>query len=237
MGLIELAIFTIADLGFLSTDVFGDAGYVSAFLVLFLCGLGLPLPEEVTLLGSGILVHTGKVEFVPITVVCSMAILLGDSVPFWLGRRYGMNAVQIRWVAKVLHPERFAKLKLRFEEHGNWTTFASRFFAGVRIPSYFVAGTMGMKYPRFLILDGLGVIISVPISIYLGQIFADSIDELKAQMANAHLILAFVALSLILVLVLHRRHQKTQEALASKRATAESEDLLEDPPPGSSNRP
>ena len=223
MDLIELASIAMTNLGPLSMDMFGDLGYVSAFLVLFLCGLGLPLPEEVTLLGSGILVHTGKVEFLPIVIVCSLAILLGDSVPFWLGRRYGVNSLKIRWVSRVLHPERFAKLKLRFEEHGNWTTFASRFFAGVRIPSYFVAGTMGMKYPRFVLLDGLGVLISVPISIYLGRIFADSIDELKAQMANAHLILAFVALSAVLILVLKRRRQKTLTALAAKKATAEAD--------------
>lgn len=201
-------------------EMFGEFGYVAAFVVLVLCGLGLPIPEEVPLMLSGGLVHTGKVEFLPITLVCSVAILVGDSAPFWLGRRYGMNALRLRWVSKVLHPERFAKLKLRFEEHGNWTTFASRFFTGIRIPSYFVAGTMGMRYPRFLALDTMGVLISVPISIYLGQIFADSMDELKAQMANAHLILGFLALSLILVLVIKRRRQKTLESLATKKASA-----------------
>ena len=195
------------DLQNLFLEVSGDYGYLLAFGILLLCGLGLPLPEEVTLIGSGLLVYKGEVEFIPITLVCSVAILLGDSVPFWLGRKYGMNALRIPWVARILHPERFSRLQRRFDEHGNWATFACRFLAGIRIPGFFISGTMGMRYVRFLVLDGLGVLVSVPASIYLGKVFGGSIDSLKDRVADMHLILAFLVLSLALVLVLRRRWQ------------------------------
>ncbi len=183
-------------------SLFGEFGYLAPFAVLLLCGLGLPLPEEVSLIGAGVLVHRGEVRFLPITVLCSVAILLGDSIPFWLGRRYGLAALRVRWVARMVHPERFARIQSRFEEHGNWATFACRFFAGVRIPGYFVAGMMGMGYPRFLLLDALGVLISVPVSIWLGQLFADQMDTLHAKMQDFHLILGFLAISLVLIMVL-----------------------------------
>ena len=181
---------------------FGEFGYLAPFVVLLLCGLGLPLPEEVSLIGAGVLVHRGEVEFTLITLVCAAAILLGDSIPFWLGRRYGLAALRVRWVAKVVHPERFARLQRRFEEHGNWATFVCRFFAGVRIPGYFVAGMMGMSYPRFLTLDALGVALSVPASIWIGRLFADKMDELKTRLDDLHLILAFLAVSLALIMLL-----------------------------------
>jgi membrane protein DedA with SNARE-associated domain len=181
---------------------FGEFGYLAPFVVLLLCGLGLPLPEEVSLIGAGVLVHRGEVDFATVTVVCGVAILLGDSVPFWLGRRYGLAALRIRWVTRVVHPERFARLQKRFEEHGNWATFVCRFFAGVRIPGYFVSGMMGMSYPRFLVLDAFGVLISVPVSIWLGRLFADQMDELQAKMKDLHLVLAFLAISLALILFL-----------------------------------
>ena len=181
---------------------FGDFGYLAPFVVLLLCGLGLPLPEEVSLIGAGVLVHRGEVDYLLITLVCSAAILIGDSIPFWLGRRYGLAALRIKWVTKVVHPERFARLQKRFEHHGNWATFVCRFFAGVRIPGYFVAGMMGMSYPRFLALDALGVVISVPISIWLGRLFATQMDELHAKMEDFHLILGFLAVSLALIILL-----------------------------------
>lgn len=188
-------------------NVFGEFSYLAPFVVLLLCGIGLPLPEEVTLIGSGILLHRGEVEFVPIVLVCSLAILIGDSIPYWLGRRYGPSAVRIPWVARLVHPERFDRLRARFERHGNAVTFACRFFAGIRIPGYFVAGTMGMSYGRFLLLDSLGVLISVPVSIYLGKVFGGSIDELKDRFHDFHLILAFLVLSLTLILVIRYRRR------------------------------
>ncbi|MEM7309080.1 MAG: DedA family protein [Planctomycetota bacterium] len=192
---------------------FGEFGYLAPFVVLLLCGVGLPLPEEVSLIGSGVLVHQGRVEYIPVTIVCSIAILLGDSAPFWAGRRYGLAALKVNWVKRVVHPERFARIQERFEEHGNWATFAFRFFAGVRIPGYFVAGMMGMSYPRFVALDAAGVLISVPISIWLGMLFADQIDTLHAKMEDFHLLLAFLAISFALILLLRGR---------AKRASAKS---------------
>jgi membrane protein DedA with SNARE-associated domain len=209
------------------SQIFGEYSYLAPFLVLLLCGVGLPLPEEVTLIGSGILWHQGKVDGPLIMLVCSVAILLGDSVPFWLGRRYGMRALKKRWVARMLHPERIRRTRRRFEEHGNWATFACRFFAGVRLPGYFIAGTMGMRYGRFLLLDLLGVLVSVPISIYLGKVFGMQIDKLQTVFDDLHLLFAFLALSLALIMIVHSRRRK----LAKARERGQTDSASGAPPP------
>ncbi len=226
MGLIEQTSFL--------SGIFGEFSYVGPFVVLLLCGIGLPIPEEVTLILSGILVHEGKVEFLPIVLVCSTAVLLGDSVPFLLGRRYGTSALRIRWVARVLHPERFEKVRKRFEDHGNWATFACRFFAGIRIPGYFVAGTMGMRYARFAILDALGILISVPLSIYMGELFGGQIDKLNERVADFHMILAFVAVALALIMIVGaRRRSRLARAAAAKASAANDADEAPPEAPGS----
>src|SRR5688500_3673988 len=193
------------------SGLFTRFNYIAPFTVLLLCGIGLPLPEEVTLIGSGLLLHRGEVEFLEITLTCAVAILLGDSIPFWLGRRYGMSALQHRFVRRILHPERLARLEDRFREHGNWATFVCRFFAGVRIPGYFLAGTMRMSYPRFLFLDTLGVLITVPASIYLGKIFGSSMDQLKNKLGDLHLILGFLLLTLVFVILWRARGRRKLE--------------------------
>jgi len=187
----------------LTTDVQEIAqnfSYMGPFLGLILCGLGLPLPEEAFLIPAGVLLHMGEVEFVPITLLCSAAILLGDSLPYFLGRRYGMRALEIPWVARVLHPERFQRFRRRFDAHGNWAVFGCRFLPMLRIPGYFVAGTMGMPYARFAMLDGLGVLLSVPISIYLGKFLGGQVDRLKETVHDLHLILAVLVCILLLVI-------------------------------------
>jgi membrane protein DedA with SNARE-associated domain len=151
--------------------------YLGPFVVLLLCGVGLPLPEEVTLVACGYLMHEGKVEFVPVSLVCSAAILLGDSIPYWLGRVYGMRALQGRWVRRVLHPERFARLEEKFRTHGLWGTFVLRFMPGARLAGYFLVGSMKMSYGRFLLIDGLGVLVSVPSSIWVASYAAGKLAE------------------------------------------------------------
>lgn len=193
--------------------LFQSFPYLGPFVFLFLCGLGLPSPEEVALIGAGILLHGKHVEFVPITLVCSSAILLGDSVPFWIGRRYGLAALKAKWVAKLLHPERFAALERRFANHGNWAIFTCRFLPGLRIPGYFVAGTLRMSYLRFMLLDALGVAISVPASIYLGKLFGEKIEELKDKVHDLHLVLGFGFIALLLI-VLGRSWMKSRERAA-----------------------
>lgn len=217
-------------------NFFAEWNYLGPFLVLFLCGLGLPLPEEVTLIGSGLLVHQGHVEFLPITIVCSVAILLGDSVPFWLGRHYGMDLLKrSRWLRRLISPRQIRRVQRSFDEKGSWATFAFRFFAGVRIPGYFVSGALGMRYPRFVILDTLGILISVPISIFLGQWFAGRMDELKNRLADFHLILAFLALSLLITLIVRGRLRPRAvpaEPSEEERKLAASVERPIDPPSG-----
>ena len=194
------------------TDLFTRFHYLAPFTFLLLCGLGLPMPEEVALIGAGILLFQKSVRFLPITLVCSSAILIGDSIPYWLGRHYGVAALKSRWVAKVLHPERFAKLERRFAEHGNYAVFTCRFLPGLRIPGYFVAGTLRMGFPRFLFIDFLGVLISVPTSIYLGKIFGDSVQRLNQEIHHLHLWLALVVLALASVLIVRAWRRKRERA-------------------------
>jgi membrane protein DedA with SNARE-associated domain len=206
----------------------GRSHYIGPFVLLFLCGLGLPLPEEVTLIGSGILLYRQEVEFLPITLVCGAAILLGDSVPYWLGRRYGMSALRVKWVSRILHPERFALIDRRFQEHGNWVTFTCRFLPGIRIPGYFTAGTLGMPFWRFLVLDLTGVMISVPTSIWLACIGAHEVQDLHQRMNETlHLILAFALVSgLLTLLVRQRMRLRSRQAAQLQGRVSSAEESL-----------
>lgn len=197
---------------------FTEFHYLAPFIVLFLCGLGAPLPEEVTLIGCGLLWHKGLVQFVPITLVCSAAILLGDSIPYWLGRHYGLAALKSKWVAKVLHPERFAKLERRFEENKNWSIFTCRFLPGLRIPGYFVAGTLRMSFTRFLVIDSLGVLLSVPTSIWLAKLvfdkIGDQIDEAQKSVSRFNHYLLAGAVVLVVGIIVWRRIRKRRAVVA-----------------------
>jgi membrane protein DedA with SNARE-associated domain len=210
-----LALSSGGTLGYL-INWFERYNYIAPFCVLMLCGLGAPLPEEVTLIGCGFLLSQEAVDFLPITLVCTAAILLGDSIPFWLGHHYGLAALKTRWVAKVLHPERFAKLERRFADSGNWAVFTCRFLPGLRIPGYFVAGTLRMSYLRFLTIDVIGVALSVPTSIWVSwkvfkKIGFDPDVASKEVSEFNHVVWAGVALLLVGAFLWRRIRRRSRQ--------------------------
>jgi membrane protein DedA with SNARE-associated domain len=226
----------LLDLPLWINDLVDRFHYLGPFVILVLCGVGLPLPEEVTLIASGLMLYQGKVEFLPITLVCSLAILLGDSLPYLLGRKVGTRALENRFVAKVLHPERFAIVEEKFRRHGSLMVFFCRFLPGIRIPAYFTAGTLGMGYLRFLILDSLGVLISVPTSIWIAKEFGGKMDQMKDQMENFHLILAFILLMVLCVMgyrmVIRRRERQVRSMQEATLPQSQSGSI---PPPPEDN--
>jgi len=222
--------------------VFERAGYLAPFLILLGAGAGLPVPEEVTMAGSGFLLFQEKVRLVPILVTCYTATLLGDSIPFWLGRKYGMSALRFPIVARIVHPERMALLEERFQRHGSWAVFTCRFLPGVRLPGWFMAGTLGMSYVRFLIFNGAAALIMTPCWVLLGRAFGERIEALEGHVKHLNQIMGFAILALILgfgVRVLVRRRERQLQALAKRRSSVETlsppeerDDSVEHPPRG-----
>jgi len=149
-----------------------DLRYLAMFGILFLCGMGLPIPEEVTLVGSGLLVGWGEAEILWASVACVLGILAGDSIIFGLGHHYGRRFLLSQPMRFLLPPRRQVKVANFFAKHGSKAVFFARFVAGVRIGVYAYAGSQRMNWLKFLCLDLLGAIISGPTSIYIGSLFA-----------------------------------------------------------------
>jgi len=185
------------------TELLTNSDYLTPFAILVLCGFGLPVPEEVTLLGAGFLLFQGRVEVVPIIVVCFVATLIGDSIPFWVGRRFGRQALRNRIVRRAVHPERMRGIMRRFERQGVRAVFVCRFIPGLRLPAWFTAGTLGMPYARFIAVDALGAAILTPLFILVGRASGEKVAELERTVENFHQIAAFVALALTATFVGH----------------------------------
>lgn len=186
----------------LLSGIFLDYGYLAVFLVLLLCGLGLPLPEEVTLIAAGVVVFEGRADLHAMVLVTILGILGGDSLLFALGWRFGPPLLTRRFFRRLLHADRMAKVRRQFDRHGVKAVFFARFFAGIRACVYFTAGTLGMRYRTFILLDLCGALLSAPISVWLGMHFGAGIEEALKYLTRFDRALLAVALVLILGAVL-----------------------------------
>lgn len=198
-------------------------GYLAPFVVLLLCGFGLPIPEEITMLGAGLLAYRGDVEFVRVVLVCFVATLLGDSIPYFVGRHFGRRALRSRMVRRAVHPERLRSIERRFARSGLWAVFVCRFLPGVRLPAWFTAGTLGISYPRFIAVDALAAAIMTPAYVALGRFSGETFEDLEGHVGGLTHVLGLVALALALGFLVHLAvAHKPRRGLGGRRVAPEA---------------
>ena len=208
----------------------GAMAYLSIFAVLVACGLGVPLPEDISLILGGFLVFKGVANLWGMVATGFLGILVGDSLIYLAGRRVGLRVrTGHGWLARVVTPPRRRFVEGLFARHGEKIVIGARFMPGVRAVTYFIAGSAGMPYPRFICFDGLAALGSAPLFVLLGYRFGKHIQHVIELMKRYQLIA--VGLLLGTVLLWAAIHRWREIALARKMREQMGEEDPK-PPPG-----
>ena len=154
----------------------GIPAYATIFSVLFACGVGVPIPEDITIVTAGYLAYSENIELPWAIVVCFFGVLSGDFILFSLGRIFGRHFLDLPGVRFIMTPERVALAQEKLKNNEKKVCFIARFLAGFRAPIYLSAGMLGVRPVVFVSLDSLAAAISVPLLTYLGYYFGDEID-------------------------------------------------------------
>jgi membrane protein DedA with SNARE-associated domain len=198
-------------------DFFTGYGYQAVFVVLLLCGFGLPIPEDITLVAGGIISGLGFANVHVMFLVGMCGVLMGDAAMFTLGRKLGKRVLKFRPISRILTPARFRGVQLKFSRYGHWLLFVARFLPGLRSPIFVTAGmTRRVPYWRFLLLDGLAALISVPLWVYMGYLGASKRELLMTWVHRGQAgVLSVAALIIVVGFVLVRRARKLRAKLSS----------------------
>lgn len=192
---------------------FTDYGYIAVFGILILCGLGLPVPEDIALVAGGVISGLDLTNPHTMLGVGMAGVLIGDSTMFLAGRIFGYRIQRIRTFRKILSPRRFSHIQRKFKQYGLGLLFVARFLPGLRSPIFMVAGmSRRISYITFILMDGFAATISVPIWVYMGYFFADNLDLLMEHVTDVqkmiYLILAIIFLGVLVVYLKRKFHSK-----------------------------
>lgn len=195
--------------------------YIGVALFLFVAGLGVPIPEDIPLIFGGAMAAQGKIN-VWIHLAISMTfILIGDSCLYAIGRKIGGNPNGTGFFSRLLTPQRRAKAEGYFERFGSWTVFFARFIAGVRGAIYLTSGVVGFPYWRFLLLDFIAALVSVPVWIYLGWVFGENWEQILDHAKEAQLyIIGGLVLIFVIFFVVKRKRRRAAAASEQPPAVA-----------------
>jgi membrane protein DedA with SNARE-associated domain len=137
------------------TSLAPSAIYDTLAGILLLCGLGLPIPEDVSLISAGYLAHLGIVHVHTVLLVCFASVLGGDCIAFTLGRLFGSRLLDSRLARRVFRPRKQIRVRAYFRKFGSKVIFIARFLPGLRFSIFLSAGTLRVRPSVFLTYDAL----------------------------------------------------------------------------------
>jgi membrane protein DedA with SNARE-associated domain len=186
--------------------------YGFLFTLLFLGGLGFPVPEEIPLLAGGVFVSQGQLNLVLFGILAVAGIVLGDVAAFSVGRWAGATLEPKGWFQRLVGCDRWAKARTSLQKRGLYAILLARFLPGIRVPMFLLSGISGFSFKIFALVDLAGVLVVVLFFTSLGLLGHGQIENLRAWFpGTAPVLIGGLATGLALALVWFiRRHGKSR---------------------------
>lgn len=145
------------------------------------------------------MIRSGRLSLLPVIGMSVVASLLGHTAWYWAGRSRGHTILQ-RVCTLSLEPDACVRrTQDLFAKWGPVSLLAARFVPGLDIMAQALAGIIGMRWPRYLLLNVVGVLLYAGAFITLGFVFG---KELQSAIApTLHLMGVWLAPLILLGVV------------------------------------
>lgn len=154
------------------TLIIETVGLIGIILIIFAeTGLffGFFFPGDSLLFTAGILASQGIFNIYILIIFCIIAAILGDSVGYWSGKKYGRKLFE-RDAGFFFKKKRIEDAEKFYDKYGKYTIIIARFVPIVRTFAPVVAGIGKMHYKTFIsynIFGGIIWVFGVTISGYI----------------------------------------------------------------------
>jgi membrane-associated protein len=167
------------------------------------------LPGDSLLFAAGAFASRGTLNPIVLTVLLSIAAVIGDTVNYWIGRYFGPRV--FRTDSKLLNKKHLDRAQDFYNRHGGKAIVMARFVPIVRTFAPFVAGVGAMNYPRFLFYNVFGGVLWITIFVWLGYFFGN----IPAVEKNFELVIfAIIGLSVVPMIIEYWKERKRSRAAA-----------------------
>ncbi|MBS0207937.1 MAG: DedA family protein [Planctomycetes bacterium] len=192
-------------------DLLEHGSYAGIILVLVLTGAGLPIPEEVFVIGAGIASSHAKLNWALALPACLVGALLGDLMTYSIGRHFGRTLLRDHhWFIRYMTPAREREIEARIHQYGMRVFFLSRFMPGLRSPVYLTAGIVRYPFWKFVVVDSICAATVICTFFGLSFFFADRITQWWPVIQRAEVGLTVLVILAIIVAVgyFYWRHRR-----------------------------
>lgn len=158
-------------------DFLPHASYLGIAVLIVLTGMGLPVPEELIVIGAGVAAHSGGFDPWIALAACLAGAVAGDCASYLIGRHFGRALLRDRhWFSRFLTVEREQAAERYFQRYGLAGFLFARFLVGLRAPAYMTAGILRIPFRWFLLADSISASVVVGLVFGLSYFFTDRFE-------------------------------------------------------------
>jgi len=202
-----------------------EHGYVVLFVSVLAQQLGVPLPSTPFIIAAGALAHSGQLSFTAVLILGCCAAMMADIVWFEIGRLRGARVLQLLCRISLEPDYCVRRTENTFAKYGAKTLIVGKLVPGISTIATPMAGVYGLARSRFLIFDGVGILLWIGTFELLGYVFSDQLEDVVAY-ASRFGALLFVLLAGALVAYVGWKYAQRRRFLRSLRiARITSEEL------------
>jgi undecaprenyl-diphosphatase len=159
--------------------------------------VGVVFPGEIAIVIAGVLAHAHKLPLWAVIVVGTAGAVIGDSIGYEVGARYG-DRLLAKLPKRLVKPEHVDQGRALLRRRGGWAVLIGRFTAALRALVPGLAGTSRLPYRTFLPFNFVGGLAWVTMSALIGYVAGASYKaaEHRLSLISGGL-LALVALAVV----------------------------------------
>lgn len=197
--------------------------YFFLIIMMLLSAVGLPLPEEVTLVSIGVLAYIGQnpdkypppfegaphINPTTAAIVAFLAVVLSDLLIYFIGRFFGKRVFEWKIVKKFISADNKVKIEKWTHKYGALACGIFRFTPGVRFPGHLACGIVKFPVWKFLVVDGIAALISVPTQVLL---FAHYGEHIYGAFSKFKYVVFGILIIFAIIYVYKKRTSSQKEA-------------------------
>lgn len=193
--------------------------YLYIGVPIVLTGMGLPVPEELFVIGAGVASHNHRLEPWAALITCIAAAIVGDCFMYAVGYRGHAWLRNHPRFARLFKPRAEKKMERKIRQHGLKALFIARFLVGVRSPVYVAAGILRVPFRDFIVCDLISASVVVSFFFGLSYQFAEHITNLWSRIRKAEIALtvSIVAAIIAVIIYFYIRHRRRIERIRLRR--------------------
>ena len=188
----------------------GFLAYLLVLAALLAGSVGIPAPEDLTLIAAGVLCSLDQVNTWIMAATCYFGLILGDLIIYRIGWMTGPTLFRKKWFRRHISTKRLNAMRTNLHKRTMLTILVARHLFYIRTATFLMCGAVRISFARFVIMDAIAALITTPLMMGIGYAFAHNYDVIVRYVRDLKYLLVAIGIVGAFFILRHYRRPKTE---------------------------